>query len=281
MRGFLGQSLNDAAVRFTICASQGPGKSGGGAPFWDNRCGEGGAMIPLSDENPTRLPPVVTVGLILACLAVFLFELAYDEPGLDLLLSHYGFTPLYVLPAEGSQLPHLPVPVWATFVTSLFLHAGWMHVLGNMLYLWIFGNNIEDAFGHVKFALFYLVCGVAALALMLLTDPSSDSPVVGASGAISGVLASYMLLYPRARVRVVVPWLLILFPVQIRAVWVVGTWFALQLLTAALTPAGEPGTAWWAHVGGFLAGLALTPLLKSRDVPYFGPFDPRGPWANG
>lgn len=238
-------------------------------------------MIPLSDENPARLPPLVTVGLIVACLAVFLFEFAYDEAGLDLLLSQYGFTPVYVLPAEGSPLPHLPVPVWVTFVTSLFLHAGWMHVLGNMLYLWIFGNNIEDAFGHLKFIAFYLVCGIAALGLMLLTDPASNSPVVGASGAISGVLAAYMLLYPRARVRVVVPWLLILFPVQIRAVWVVGTWFALQLLTALVTPAGEPGTAWWAHVGGFLAGLALTPLLKSGDVRYFGPFDPRGPWADG
>ncbi|MBS0472635.1 MAG: rhomboid family intramembrane serine protease [Proteobacteria bacterium] len=281
MRGFLGQSLNDTAVRFTIHASRTLGKPGGCAPFWDILRGTGGAMIPLSDENPARLPPVVTVGLILACLAVFLFELTYDEAGLDLLLSQYGFTPAYLLPAEGSQLPHLPVPVWVTFVTSLFLHAGWMHVLGNMLYLWIFGNNIEDAFGHLKFIAFYLVCGIAALGLMLLTDPASNSPVVGASGAISGVLAAYMLLYPRARVRVVVPWLLILFPVQIRAVWVVGTWFALQLLTAVLTPAGEPGTAWWAHVGGFLAGLALTPLLKSSDVRYFGPFDPRGPWADG
>jgi membrane associated rhomboid family serine protease len=238
-------------------------------------------MIPISDENPARLPPVVTLALIAVCFAVFLFELTYSETGLEQLLAHYGFTPAYAFPREGGQLPRLPVPVWVTALSSLFLHAGWMHVLGNMLYLWIFGNNIEDAMGHVKFTLFYVASGLAALALMLLTDPSSTSPVVGASGAISGVLAAYMLLYPRARVRVVVPWLLILYPVHVRAVWVVGTWFAVQLLTAVVTPAGEPGTAWWAHVGGFLAGLALTPLLKSRDLPYFGPYDPRGPWSNG
>jgi membrane associated rhomboid family serine protease len=116
---------------------------------------------------------------------------------------------------------------------------------------------------------------------MLLVDPASHTPVVGASGAISGVLAAYMLLYPRARVHVVVPLIVVFYPFWVRAVWVVGIWFAMQLASAALTPASEPGTAWWAHVGGFLAGLVLTPLLKSRFVPYFGPVDPRGPWANG
>ncbi|HEX4301156.1 MAG TPA: rhomboid family intramembrane serine protease [Rhizomicrobium sp.] len=148
-----------------------------------------------------------------------------------------------------------------------------------MLYLWIFGNNIEDAMGHGRFTLFYLVCGIAAALAMLLADPSSATPTVGASGAISGVLAAYMLLYPRARVHVVVP--MIFYAFWIRAVWVVGIWFAMQLISAVLTPSSEPGTAWWAHVGGFAAGLALTPLLKSRLVPYFGPPDPRGPWANG
>lgn len=238
-------------------------------------------MIPISDENPARLRPVVTLAFIVLCVLAYLWELALGDAGADRVLMVYGFTPNSFFHANEAQMPSAAVPVWATIFTGMFLHAGFLHVAGNMLYLWIFGNNIEDAFGHVKFTLFYFLCGIAAMLTMALLLPSSDSPVVGASGAISGVLAAYMLLYPRARVRVVVPLLLILYPFQIRAVWVVGVWFALQLATAALTPASEPGTAWWAHVGGFAVGLLLTPLLKSRDVPYFGPFDPRGPWADG
>ncbi|HEY0300348.1 MAG TPA: rhomboid family intramembrane serine protease, partial [Rhizomicrobium sp.] len=180
---------------------------------------------------------------------------------------------------EAAQSP--AVPVWATLFTSMFLHAGFLHIVGNMLYLWVFGNNIEDAMGHAKFVLFYLACGIAAALTVLWMDPASHTPMVGASGAISGVLAAYMLLYPRAWVRVVVPLLIVLYPFRLRAVWVVGVWFAMQLASALMTPVSEPGTAWWAHVGGFAAGLVLTPLFKSRFVPYFGPFDPRGPWANG
>jgi membrane associated rhomboid family serine protease len=232
-------------------------------------------MIPLLDDNPARLKPVVTVSLIVICVAVFLWEESLG-PSFDSAVILLGLTPnAFTHPAE-TQIP-VGLPVWLTLVTSMFLHAGWMHVIGNMLYLWIFGNNIEDAMGHGKFTLFYFVCGIVAGLTMVVVDPSSHTPVVGASGAISGVLAAYMLLYPRARVRV---WLFITL-VWVRAVWVVGVWFVLQLLNAAATPASEPGTAWWAHVGGFAAGLALTPLLKSRLVPYFGPVDPRGPWAEG
>jgi membrane associated rhomboid family serine protease len=160
----------------------------------------------------------------------------------------------------------------------MFLHGGLLHLGGNMLYLWIFGNNIEDAMGHVKFTLFYLACGVAAALTMAFAEPASQVPMIGASGAISGVLGAYMLLYPRARVRVIIPLGIIFFPFQIRAVWVVGFWFITQLFMAAIAPAGQPGTAWWAHVGGFVGGLLLTPLLKSPYVPYFGPIQPRGPW---
>ncbi len=237
-------------------------------------------MIPLFDDNPARLRPLVTVALIVLCVLAFLWETSLGEAS-DRALTVLGFTPNALSHAQGAQIPYRAIPVWATIFTSMFLHAGFLHIAGNMLYLWIFGNNIEDAMGHVKFALFYLLCGVAAALALLLIDPMSRTPVVGASGAISGVLAAYMLLYPRAWVRVVVPVLVILYPFRIRAVWVVGVWFAMQLAQALLTPASEPGTAWWAHVGGFLGGLALTPLLKSRFVPYFGPFDPRGPWANG
>jgi membrane associated rhomboid family serine protease len=233
-------------------------------------------MIPIFDDNPARTAPVVTLLLIVVCVAVFLWELSLGE-SYDMSIGLLGLTPNAFTHPAGAQMPSFGVPVWATILTSMFLHAGWMHVGGNMLYLWIFGNNIEDAMGHGKFTLFYFACGIAAGLTMVLVDPSSHTPVVGASGAISGVLAAYMLLYPRARVRV---WLFV-YLFWVRAVWVVGVWFVLQLLNAAATPASEPGTAWWAHVGGFAAGLALTPLLKSRFVPYFGPVDPRGPWANG
>ncbi|MEI9991042.1 MAG: rhomboid family intramembrane serine protease [Rhizomicrobium sp.] len=235
-------------------------------------------MIPFSDENPATLRPYVTVTIIVLCVLAFLWELALG-PRTDEALTAFGFTPNTFSHPEGVQFVGLGLPVWTTILTSMFLHAGFLHIGGNMLYLWIFGNNIEDAMGHAKFTVFYVVCGAVAALTLAAIDPNSHTPVVGASGAISGVLAAYMLLYPRARVHALLTLGIFLYPVRIRAVWVIGFWFALQLATAAITPASEPGTAWWAHVGGFAAGLILTPLLKSRDVPYFGPFDFRGPWG--
>ncbi|MEI9997065.1 MAG: rhomboid family intramembrane serine protease [Rhizomicrobium sp.] len=235
-------------------------------------------MIPISDDNPARRRPIVTVAIMLLCGLAFLWELALGTRT-DEALAAFGFTP-YALFHPGTA-PRAGIPVWGTIFTSMFLHAGYLHIAGNLLYLWIFGNNIEDAMGHVKFALFYLACGVAAALAMVLVDPGSQTPIVGASGAISGVLASYMLLYPRARVHTILTLGFFFYWIWLRAVWVLGIWFALQLVSGLLTPASEPGTAWWAHVGGFAAGLLLTPLLKARDIPYFGPFEPRGPWADG
>jgi rhomboid family protein len=235
-------------------------------------------MIPLSDENPARTPPIVTVGIIVLCALVFVWELGLGTR-LDEALTAFGFTPYAFV--HDAPVNTVGLPVWATILTAMFLHAGWLHIGGNMLFLWIFGNNIEDAMGHVRFTLFYLVCGVAAALALVVLDPNSHTPTIGASGAISGVLAAYMLLYPRARVHTLLTLGFFFYMARLRAVWVVGIWFAIQLVTAAMTPPSEPGTAWWAHVGGFLAGLALTPLLKSRDVPYFGPYDRRGPWGDG
>ena len=226
-------------------------------------------MIPFSDENPAVLRPYVTVAIIVLCVLVFLWELALGAR-MDEALTAFGFTPYVFTHPQGAQFIGLGLPVWTTILTSMFLHAGLLHIGGNMLYLWIFGNNIEDAMGHAKFVVFYLLCGAAAALTLLAIDPNSHTPVIGASGAISGVLAAYMLLYPRARVHTLLTLGIFIYPVWIRAVWVIGFWFALQLVTASVTPASEPGTAWWAHVGGFAAGLLLTPLLKSRDVPYFG-----------
>jgi membrane associated rhomboid family serine protease len=170
------------------------------------------------------------------------------------------------------------VPALTAIFVSMFLHGSILHIAGNMLYLWIFGNNVEDAMGHVRFLLFYFICGVAAALALAWMDPGSKIPMIGASGAISGVLAGYVLLFPRARVTVIVPLGIIFFPLAISAFWVVGFWFLLQLFSAAITDPGQPGIAFDAHVGGFLAGLVLTPILKSSNYPLFGPVR-RGPWT--
>lgn len=236
-------------------------------------------MIPISDDNPVRLTPFMTWAIILACVLVYVWELKSGMQA-GTFYGRYGFTPRFLMSPQidGSETgPALPVA--ATIFTSMFLHGGIWHLAGNMLYLWIFGNNIEDAMGHARYVLFYLVCGVAAALTMAFMDPASTVPMVGASGAISGVLGAYMLIYPRAKVTVLVPLLIILYPFRLSAVWVVGAWFAMQLFAATMSTPDSPGVAWWAHVGGFIAGAALTPFLKSANVPFFGPKFTRGPWG--
>lgn len=234
-------------------------------------------MIPISDDNPVRIWPVVNWGLIGACVAVFLWELSLGAHGMDRAGSVLGFTPSALEFPKSAPSHAIGVPPAATIFTSMFLHGSFLHIAGNMLYLWIFGNNIEDAMGHIKYLLFYLICGVGAALGFYLMQPASDMPMIGASGAISGVLAAYVLLYPRAKVTVIIPLGIIFYPLAISAIWVVGLWFGLQLISAALSDPNQPGVAWWAHVGGFITGLVLTPLFKSRYVPLFG--RPRGPWS--
>ena len=236
-------------------------------------------MIPISDDNPVDHAPFVTWLLVAACIAAFVWELSLGEKAMDGALSVLGFTPEMLTGRAPAVSLALGIPAWATIFTAMFLHGGFLHLGGNMLYLWIFGNNIEEAMGHTRFTLFYFVCGIGAALAMVIVDPSSAVPMVGASGAISGVLGAYMLLYPRARVHVIIPLGIIFYPLWVRAVWVVGIWFVIQLASAAITDPTQPGTAFWAHVGGFAAGIMLTPVLKSRDVRYFGPFLPRGPWT--
>lgn len=227
-------------------------------------------MIPISDDNPVRLTPVVTWAIIILCVAVFAWELSLGRQA-DAAVYALGFKPVTLLRGQ-TELAAI------TILTAMFVHGGFLHVGGNMLYLWIFGNNVEDAMGHLKFIVFYLVSGVAAALSMAWMDPASNVPMVGASGAISGVLAAYVLLYPRARVTVIVPLGIIFYPMKISAIWVVGFWFLLQLLSAALSNPDQPGVAWWAHVGGFVVGVVLTPLFKSSEFPLFGEVR-RGPWG--
>ena len=218
-------------------------------------------MIPLRDENPVASVPVVTWALVAACVLTFLWQVSLGAPHFNRAIFSLGVIPA-VLFGHAQLAPEVAmVPPAVTVVTSMFLHGGWLHLAGNMLYLWIFGDNIEDRMGHVRFPLFYLACGVAAVFAQALPAPAAQVPMVGASGAISGVLGAYLLLFPRARVLVLVPFGFILQAIRLPAVWVLGLWFAIQLLSSVMTPAGEGGVAFRAHLGGFVAGLVLAPLF--------------------
>jgi membrane associated rhomboid family serine protease len=230
-------------------------------------------MIPISDDNPAHRTPVVTWSLLIACIATFFWQLSFTEQGAEALIYSLGFTPSeFFARAFG---PQPDTGAWVTLLTSMFLHGSLMHLGGNMLYLWIFGNNVEDALGHIRFLFFYLTCGVAAALSQAIAEPDTAIPMVGASGAISGVLGAYVMVYPRARITVIIPLGILLYPTKISSFYVVGFWFILQLFSAALAEPGQPGVAWLAHVGGFVAGLVLTPLLS--QFPLFGRHY-RGPW---
>lgn len=229
-------------------------------------------MIPLRDDNPTESTPVLTVGLIAACTLAFLWQLSFGAAQ-ERLIYALGVVPAVLLHHRSLPPDIAWIPPEITIFTSMFMHGGWGHLLGNMLYLWIFGNNVEDAMGHTRFFLFYLLCGTAAVFAQALPNPDSTVPMVGASGAISGVLGAYVLLYPHARVLVGIPFGFYIHTVTLKAGWVLGLWFALQLVNSWFT-AGEAGVAWYAHVGGFAAGMVLTPFFKRRGVPLFRPERP-------
>ena len=226
-------------------------------------------ILPLHDDNPTRTRPVVTIALIVACVLVFIWELSGGSEGAQRIIYSLGAIPAVLL-GHRALPPDLAVmPPIFSVVTSMFLHGGLWHLLGNMLYLWIFGNNVEDAMGHGRFILFYLICGLAAVLAQAVPHPESTVPMVGASGAISGVLGAYMLLYPHARVLLGLP--LGFFIVQLgrfRAVWVLAAWFGMQLVMNLFASSDEAqgGVAFRAHIGGFVAGMMLIPFMKHRNV---------------
>ncbi len=226
-------------------------------------------MIPLRDDNPSATLPVITVGLIVACTLVFLWEFNLSERAMQMAVFAFGAIPTTLLGDATLPAAIHRVPAWVTVFTSMFLHGGWMHLIGNMLYLWIFGNNVEDAMGHGRFILFYLLCGVVAVAAQALPDPSSTVPMIGASGAISGVLGAYLLLFPRAQVLVLVPLGYLTRLVPLPALVVLGLWFVLQLVSTAFAASEAGGVAFRAHVGGFVAGIVLIPFFKRAGVPLF------------
>jgi membrane associated rhomboid family serine protease len=218
-------------------------------------------MIPLRDDNPTELRPVVTVAVIIAATLVFLWQLSLGPRG-ELALYSFGLVPSVLLGTHPLPAELVVVPPGWTLLTSMFMHASWLHLIGNMLFLWIFGDNVEDAMGHGRFVFFYLLCGVAAELAQVLPEPHSTLPMIGASGAISGVLGAYLLLFPRARVLVLVPLGLIFTTVRWPASVVLLLWFGLQFLSSVLAPGGSGGVAFRAHVGGFVAGMLLVGWFK-------------------
>ncbi|WP_207481182.1 rhomboid family intramembrane serine protease [Arenibaculum pallidiluteum] len=226
-------------------------------------------FLPISDDNPTRRAPVVTLLIIGLCIAVFLWQQSLRPDARDAAVYAFGVIPA-VLFGIAALPPELSVlPPWGTIVTSMFMHGGFMHVIGNMLYLWIFGNNVEDSMGRGRFLLFYLLCGLAAAMAQAIADPSSEVPMIGASGAIGGVLGAYIVLHPQANVRVFAWIIIFVRMINVPAVIVLGMWFAGQLLSGFTTPTDGGGVAFWAHVGGFVAGMALIPFFRDRHVPLF------------
>jgi membrane associated rhomboid family serine protease len=222
-------------------------------------------VIPLRDTIPSRTAPLVTVALIAANFLVFLHETALG-PYLPQFIEHYGLTP-YVFVHWGDQFgsPLDPARFLPLF-TSMFWHGGWGHLLGNMLYLWIFGDNVEDRLGHGRFLLFYVGCGLAAALTQVALSPESTLPTVGASGAIAGVLGAYLISFPRSRVLT----LFIVWLVEIPAVAYLAIWFVMQLLSGVASlgqPDGMGGVAWWAHVGGFVAGIVAVAVFSPPARP--------------
>ena len=209
-------------------------------------------MIPVDDENPASIFPFVNWLLILACVGVFLWQFVTGPEESSRLVTVYGFTPAKILDGKG----------YYTVITSMFLHGGFLHLAGNMLYLYIFGDNVEDMCGHLRYLVFYLLSGVIASVVFMFSAWDSTLPAVGASGAISGVLGAYVLLFPKARIKTVIAVGIFIRLVRVPAFVMIGLWFLYQLLLGFA--AVETGVAYWAHIGGFLAGLALGRPFASR-----------------
>jgi len=218
-------------------------------------------MIPLKDDIPSYRRPVITIGLIVANVLVYFYQLI-QGPYFEHFVVKYGAIPYEIM--HGQELtPQLAAPIPLTLFTAMFLHGGLLHLGGNMLYLWIFGDNVEDKLGHVRFFIFYILSGLAGSLAHVITSPGSQIPMVGASGAIAGVLGAYLIRFPQSRI-----WTLIFFgffirPVRIPALFVLGFWFILQLLYGLPSLGAQGGgVAWFAHIGGFVAGIVLFRIMR-------------------
>jgi len=228
-------------------------------------------MLPLRDDVPSRTFPYVTVGLIVVNAVVFLFEVSLGRGALASFVGTYGLVPGYVTAYfSGAEVPARRV--FLPLFTSMFLHGGWLHLIGNMWYLWIFGDNVEDRLGRVRFLMFYLLCGLLAGWVHYVFNAGSSVPTIGASGALAGVLGAYLISYPRARILVLLPLGFFLHFVELPALVVLGFWIILQFFYGAASvvySSASGGVAWWAHIGGFVGGILVFKLFRPRPKVWY------------
>jgi membrane associated rhomboid family serine protease len=224
-------------------------------------------MLPIRDSVPHKRTPWMTLLLIAANAGVFALEVGLSKAELHDAVYRFGAVPALVTRSGRAAGGEFIPPYW-TLLTSMFLHAGWLHIIGNMGALWLFSNNVEDRMGPVRFVLFYLLCGVLAGVVHIVSNPASTVPVLGASGAIAGVMGAYVVLYPRSRVLTLIPVFFLPLFIEVPAIFYLGVWFYIQFFSgvAALSGGGQAaGIAWWAHVGGFVAGVVFFwPFLRRR-----------------
>ena len=224
------------------------------------------AFIPLHDQNPLKIIPFqrVTLGIIVLCCTIFVIQRMLPIAEAGSLLHNLGLVPASFLKRTPLPTQAPLIPVELTILTAAFLHGGWVHLIGNMLFLWVFGDNIEDSMGHVRFAVFYLLCATAAGLAHVLSMPDSTTTLVGASGAVAGILGAYLVLHPRVKV------LVLLFrrvPVVLPAYLLIGAWLLIQLFN--VWSGNSAPVAWWAHIGGFVAGALLIVPFRYKNVPLF------------
>jgi membrane associated rhomboid family serine protease len=237
-------------------------------------------LLPIQDENPTYSRPVITVALLSANVMVFIYQMILGPAGEQLFifgtavipyeLTHFVDRTTFAIPSTRYAYPAALLPFPLTLFSAMFTHGGFMHLGGNMLYLWIFGNNIEDAMGHGRFFIFYMITGLGATMVHVLSDPNSTIPMIGASGAIAGILGAYFVLYPKAKIKTFVVLIIFIQIIYVPAVFILGFWFLRQIIGI-----GSDDIAWYAHIGGFLVGMFLVRRFKR---PRRIIIDPSGEW---
>jgi membrane associated rhomboid family serine protease len=220
-------------------------------------------FLPLKDDNPTNTFPFVTLGLILVNCLIFYHQITLNFSAGERFVFLWGAIPYQITQGEVLHGKGLVPPILTLF-SSMFLHGGFLHIIGNMLYLWIFGNNIEDTLGHFRFLVFYLIAGLSAGLVQVFSDPLSTTPMIGASGAVAGILGAYVLLFPGARVVTLMFIFIFIKMIRVPALIILGFWFLIQVLN--ITGGSEGGVAWFAHLGGFMAGLVLVKVFQPQPA---------------
>ena len=236
-------------------------------------------MIPLKDDNPTDNKPIVTYWLIGICVFVFIIELSSSSYRTGAFFYSFGLIPSVLIGHTQLSQDLYVIPAFLTIFSSMFVHGGFMHLIGNMLYMWIFADNIEDNLGPKRFIIFYLLCGICAAMAQVIMDTHSQIPMVGASGAIGGVLGAYLINHPHAKVLVLIPLGFFSQILRIKAIYVLGFWFILQFINSALTNPKGGGVAYAAHIGGFLSGVILILFFNKKQKKKIKKKIIKGPWG--